>query len=131
MELAGGREARKTSRQGAGRSVSHHPDRPRALSYGELAGEASSWGDAHDPRGARLLLRNTHYSHYYDEVGMLASGRQIYRTDAPSSRAASQYARECARGGGRLDEAFQTRSPCWDQKQPPTAERCYDQLICR
>ena len=81
-----------------------------SLSYGELAGERMKLGVLlHDPEEAHdCFSNNTHNSHYYDQVGMIALWNGKY--DGPSAKSGpsiAELAREKApEAAKRVDEAM-------------------------
>ena len=82
-----------------------------SLSYGELAGERMKLGLLlHDPEEEHdCFSDNTHNSHYYDEVGMMAiwTGRYT-RTDGSIVEGAVDP-RPCRGEGGRRGRRASTR----------------------
>jgi len=108
-----------------------------SLSYGELAGERIELGLLlHDPEEEHdCFSDNTHNSHYYDQVGMIAIWRGRYtRTDGSviegPSIAALAAARDAA-AAGRVDDAMATTLARLQvlKDTADSGEMAYDRMI--
>jgi putative iron-regulated protein len=108
-----------------------------SLSYGELAGERMKLGlILHDPEEEHdCFSDNTHNSHYYDEVGMVAIWSGSYtRVDGSVVEGPSiaDYAAEKApEAAERADAAFGTTMEKMDvmKETADSGEMAYDQMI--
>ena len=108
-----------------------------SLSYGELAGERMKLGLLlHDPEEEHdCFSDNTHNSHYYDQVGMMAIWNGSYkRTDGsevagPSIRELA--AEKSADAAARVDEAMQATLADMQvmKDKADSGEMAYDQML--
>ena len=108
-----------------------------SLSYGELAGERIKLGlILHDPEEEHdCFSDNTHNSHYYDELGMIAIYNGTYKgsdgkvTEGPSLAA---YAKEKAPEEAKaLDAAFEKAKAAMTvmKDRADSGKEAYDQMI--
>ncbi len=108
-----------------------------SLSYGELAGERIKLGlILHDPEEEHdCFSDNTHNSHYYDEVGMIAIYRGEYKsTDGKVTKGPSLavYAAEKApKEAKAVDAAMKKAEAALDaiKKRADSGKEAYDQMI--
>ncbi|WP_045837195.1 imelysin family protein [Hyphomicrobium sp. 99] len=106
-----------------------------SLSYGELAGERMKLGVLlHDPEEAHdCFSNNTHNSHYYDEVGMIALWNGKYAgASAKSGPSIAELAREKAPDAAkRVDEAMATTLEKMQaiKTKADSGEMLYDQML--
>ncbi|MFC5069326.1 imelysin family protein [Flaviflagellibacter deserti] len=108
-----------------------------SLSYGELAGERIKLGlILHDPEEEHdCFSDNTHNSHYYDQVGMIAIYKGEYKgTDGKVTKGASlaAYAAEKApKEAKAVDAAMKKAEAALDaiKKRADSGKEAYDQMI--
>lgn len=106
-----------------------------SLSYGELAGERMKLGVLlHDPEEEQdCFSDNTHNSHYYDEVGMIAIWNGKYEgSRAVTGASIAELAREKApEAAKRVDEAMSTALAKLKaiKDKADSGEMYYDQML--
>lgn len=108
-----------------------------SLSYGELAGERMKLGVIlHDPEEEQdCFSDNTHNSHYFDEVGMLAIWTGAYdsasNNDVSGASLRALVAAKAPDAAKRLDEAFAVALSKLKaiKAKADSGEMAYDQML--